>query len=193
MRAGRKGEAICDPAQGAAGGPDNVDAMRALAGIYWRDEENLGDAEALLRRATALAPGYRRRMDDARHAAARSRHGTRRRSNASGPSSPSSRITPSRGRARQRPCADRRHGEERSKAYARSPRAEPEGARPSHGLRPRAEGARRPGRSAARVSRRDRAEAGLRRSVLEHGESQGLPLRGRRSRGDGAAAASATT
>ncbi len=58
MRAGRKGEATATLRETLRDDPDNVDAMRALAGIYWRDEENLGDAEALLRRATTLAPGY---------------------------------------------------------------------------------------------------------------------------------------
>ena len=38
--------------------PDNVDAMRFLAGIYRRQKQQLGDAEALLRRALQLAPDY---------------------------------------------------------------------------------------------------------------------------------------
>ena len=38
--------------------PDNVDAMRFLAGIHRRQKQNLGDAEALLRRALQLAPDY---------------------------------------------------------------------------------------------------------------------------------------
>jgi tetratricopeptide (TPR) repeat protein len=38
--------------------PDNIDAMRCLAQIYLRNKEHLGDAEALLRRATSLAPDY---------------------------------------------------------------------------------------------------------------------------------------
>ena len=57
MRAGRKDEAIALSAQTLREHPDNVDAMRALADIYWRDEREPRDAEALLRRATTLAPG----------------------------------------------------------------------------------------------------------------------------------------
>jgi len=38
--------------------PDSVNAMRYLAVTYWRGDKKLDDAEALLRRATQLAPGY---------------------------------------------------------------------------------------------------------------------------------------
>jgi len=38
--------------------PNNVDAMRYLASTMLSDKKNLGDAEALLRRATQLAPDY---------------------------------------------------------------------------------------------------------------------------------------
>ncbi len=38
--------------------PKNVDAMRYLASTMLSDKKNLGDAEALLRRATQLAPDY---------------------------------------------------------------------------------------------------------------------------------------
>ncbi len=38
--------------------PDNVDAMRYLAAAYLKDKTHLGDAEALLRRASQLAPSY---------------------------------------------------------------------------------------------------------------------------------------
>jgi tetratricopeptide (TPR) repeat protein len=58
MRAGRKAEAI-EALRGALrDNPDNVDAMRCLAHIYIQDRERLGDAEALLRNATSLAPDY---------------------------------------------------------------------------------------------------------------------------------------
>jgi tetratricopeptide (TPR) repeat protein len=58
LRAGRKDEAIETLRNALRENADNVDAMRALAQIYWRDEKHLSDAEALLRRATTLAPGY---------------------------------------------------------------------------------------------------------------------------------------
>jgi len=38
--------------------PDNVDAMRYLAAAYLKEKTNMGDAEALLRRASQIAPGY---------------------------------------------------------------------------------------------------------------------------------------
>ena len=38
--------------------PDSVNAMRHLAVLYWQESERLDDAEALLRRATKLAPQY---------------------------------------------------------------------------------------------------------------------------------------
>ena len=38
--------------------PESVNAMRYLAVNYWQGEEKLDDAEALLRRATQLAPDY---------------------------------------------------------------------------------------------------------------------------------------
>ena len=57
-RADRKDEAIGLLRQALRENPDNVDAMRYLALIYWRENQQLGDAEALLRRATSQAPGY---------------------------------------------------------------------------------------------------------------------------------------
>ena len=58
LRAGRKTEAI-DTLRSALRESDrNVDAMRFLAHIYWQEEQQQSDAEALLRRATTLAPGY---------------------------------------------------------------------------------------------------------------------------------------
>ncbi len=58
LRAGRKDEAIDLLRQALRENADNVDAMRYLAQVYWRENKQLGDAEALLRRATSLAPGY---------------------------------------------------------------------------------------------------------------------------------------
>ena len=58
LRSGRKTEAIETLRGALREDPDNVDAMRCLAGIYVREGGRLSDAEALLRRATALAPAY---------------------------------------------------------------------------------------------------------------------------------------
>jgi tetratricopeptide (TPR) repeat protein len=58
LRAGRKREAIDTLRSALRENANNVDAMRFLAQIYWLEEEQQSDAEALLRRATALAPGY---------------------------------------------------------------------------------------------------------------------------------------
>lgn len=58
LRCGRKPEAIETLRGALREGPDNVDAMRCLAQIHVQDKERLGDAEALLRRATELAPAY---------------------------------------------------------------------------------------------------------------------------------------
>ena len=58
LRAGRKPEAIDTLRAALRENAGNVDAMRFLAQIYWREEHQKSDAEALLRRATALAPGY---------------------------------------------------------------------------------------------------------------------------------------
>jgi tetratricopeptide (TPR) repeat protein len=58
LRAGRKAEAVEILRNALRDNPDNVDAMRILAQTYFRDKERLSDAEALLRRATELAPGF---------------------------------------------------------------------------------------------------------------------------------------
>ena len=58
LRAGREDEAIVSARQALKDNPDNVDAMRLLASIYMAQEKKLGDAEALLRRATELAPDF---------------------------------------------------------------------------------------------------------------------------------------
>lgn len=58
LRSGRKDEAVEALRTALRESPDNVDAMRHLAQIYVREKERLEDAEALLRRATSLAPDY---------------------------------------------------------------------------------------------------------------------------------------
>ncbi len=58
MRAGREDDAIQCFRRALKDSPDNVDAMRFLAAIYIKQEVKLGDAEALLQRATLLAPDF---------------------------------------------------------------------------------------------------------------------------------------
>jgi tetratricopeptide (TPR) repeat protein len=58
LRAGRKSEAIETLRGALRESPDNVDAMRCLAQVYVQEKQRLSDAEALLRRATELAPAY---------------------------------------------------------------------------------------------------------------------------------------
>lgn len=58
LKAGRKEEAVKTFREALKDNPDNVDAMRYLANIYLRDKEQLSDAEALLRRATQIAPDF---------------------------------------------------------------------------------------------------------------------------------------
>jgi tetratricopeptide (TPR) repeat protein len=58
LRSGRRDEAIESLRATLRESPDNVDAMRFLAQAYLKDKERLADAEALLRQATAIAPGY---------------------------------------------------------------------------------------------------------------------------------------
>jgi tetratricopeptide (TPR) repeat protein len=57
LRAGRKDEAIPTLRKALRENPDNVDALHTLAQAYWGDDERISDIEALLRRATELAPG----------------------------------------------------------------------------------------------------------------------------------------
>lgn len=56
LRAGRKDEAIPALRKALRENPDNVDALHVLAQTYWGDDERASDIEALLRRATELAP-----------------------------------------------------------------------------------------------------------------------------------------
>jgi tetratricopeptide (TPR) repeat protein len=58
MRAGRKDEAMAAFRDVLRKNPNNVDAMRFLALVFWREEKNLGDAEAWVRRATSKAPDF---------------------------------------------------------------------------------------------------------------------------------------
>ena len=58
MRAGREEEAIQCFRQALKDNPDNVDALRFLAAVYLKQEKKLGDAEALLQRATQIAPDF---------------------------------------------------------------------------------------------------------------------------------------
>lgn len=58
LKAGRKDEAIAAFRDVLRHSPDNVNAMRFLAVAYWREEQNLGEAEAWLRRATSIAPDF---------------------------------------------------------------------------------------------------------------------------------------
>lgn len=58
LHAGRKDEAIETLRKALRENPDNVDAMRFLAQVYLREEKHQSDAEALLRRATSIAPTY---------------------------------------------------------------------------------------------------------------------------------------
>jgi len=58
LRADRKTEAIDTLHSALRENPDNVDALRCLAGIFMREEGRVSDAEALLRRATTRAPDF---------------------------------------------------------------------------------------------------------------------------------------
>lgn len=57
-RSGRTDDAVAAFKNVLKRSPDNVDAMRFLALVWQRDASMLSDAEALLRRATALTPDY---------------------------------------------------------------------------------------------------------------------------------------
>ena len=58
LRAGRVEEAIATLREALRTDPDNVEALYVLAIACWRNKQQLSDAEALLRRATQLAPTY---------------------------------------------------------------------------------------------------------------------------------------
>jgi len=58
IRAGREEDAIECFRQALKDNPDNVDAMRFLAAVYLKQEKKLGDAQALLQRATQIAPDF---------------------------------------------------------------------------------------------------------------------------------------
>ena len=58
MHAGHLDEAVQSLKNILRDNPDNVDAMRYLAGIYYSKKLHLDDAEALLRHATQVAPGF---------------------------------------------------------------------------------------------------------------------------------------
>ena len=58
LRAGRADEAIATFREILRSHPENVDAMRHLGIAYWREKKKPGDAEAWLRRATAVAPDF---------------------------------------------------------------------------------------------------------------------------------------
>jgi tetratricopeptide (TPR) repeat protein len=58
MKADRPEEAIKVFQKLLKENPDNVDVMRHLAVVFWKNQNNLPNAEALLRRATNIAPDY---------------------------------------------------------------------------------------------------------------------------------------
>lgn len=58
MRAGREEDAIISFRQALKDNPDNVDAMRFLSAVYLKQGSKLRDAEALLERATQIAPDF---------------------------------------------------------------------------------------------------------------------------------------
>lgn len=58
LRAGRQDDAIKRLRKALRENPDNVDALHTLAQAYWGEEQRRSDIEALLRRATELAPRH---------------------------------------------------------------------------------------------------------------------------------------
>ena len=70
LRAGRKDEAFETLRAALRENADNVDALRVLAQLYWREDKQLSDAEALLRRVDAARARPHDGLDDAgRHPA----------------------------------------------------------------------------------------------------------------------------
>ena len=174
MRAGRKAEAI-EALRGALReSPDNVDAMRCLAHIYIQDKERLSDAEALLRNATSLAPDYAAAWmllggllhELGRHAEsvhAYSRVTELEPRNASG--------WTGLGNAR----AFAGDIEQSREAYVRAVTLDPKAPGAQMGLGHVLKTLGDQAGSLQRLPGRDRREAGFRRSVLEHGQPQGVP------------------
>jgi len=68
MRAGREEDAILAFRKALKDNPDNVDAMRFLAAVYLKQGSKLRDAEALLQRATEIAPDFAAAWLDLGHA-----------------------------------------------------------------------------------------------------------------------------
>jgi tetratricopeptide (TPR) repeat protein len=58
LAAGRYDDAVDVLREAVQANPNNVNAMRYLAGAYFSKKKNLEDAEALLRRATQIAPDF---------------------------------------------------------------------------------------------------------------------------------------
>jgi len=68
LRAGREADAIKSFRQALKDNPDNVDAMRFLAAVFLKQKRRLRDAEALLQRATQIAPDFAAAWLDLGHA-----------------------------------------------------------------------------------------------------------------------------
>ena len=165
---------------------DNVDALRLLAQLYWKEKKQLSDAEALLRRVTQLAPGHTMAwtmlggmlQEGNRHAEAMECY------------LQAIRLDPASAGAWSGLGIVYSHAgdvERGIEAFERAIALRPGSANVqlSYGHALKTQG--RPGGGAARLSRRDRGEARFRRSLLEHGQPQGIPVRRRRGRRDGAA------
>ena len=58
QRAGKHDDAIAVFRSVLKRSPDNINALRHLAGTYWQEKNNYNDAEALLRRATQISGNY---------------------------------------------------------------------------------------------------------------------------------------
>ena len=178
LRADRKGEAIDTLRSALREDPDNVDALRCLAGIYMREEERVSDAEALLRRATALAPDFAAAwsmLGTLLHEAGRHRE-------AIDCFRTAATLEPDNAAAWAGLATTYAHVGEVQKsidAYDRSIALNPDVAGVHMGYGHVLKTAGDQARALRGLPRRDPAQAGLRRSLLEHGEPQGLPVRGR--------------
>ena len=58
QRAGKHDDAIVVFRSVLKRSPDNINALKHLAGAYWQEKNNFNDAEALLRRATQISASY---------------------------------------------------------------------------------------------------------------------------------------